>query len=91
MERFRKAISWLFGAGLIVNAVIFIPQLLSIWAGRNVDGISLLTFGFFCLMQFVGTLHGIFQRDKALAFGMGASLLTCGAVTLSVFYLRYIA
>ena len=89
MRYIKKTVAWLFGAGLTVNAGVFLPQLYEIWTTKKIDGISLITFGIFCLVQAIGTLHGIFQRDRAVAIGMGLSLLTCGTTTLSVAYIRY--
>lgn len=89
MNKFRSIIAWLFGTCLIVNAFVFLPQLWGIWTTKKIDGISLTTLTLFSVMQFIATLHGIFQKDKALAIGMGISVLTCGATTLSVIYLRY--
>jgi MtN3 and saliva related transmembrane protein len=91
MDRIKGITTWLFGCGLVANALIFVPQLFLIWTTKQIEGISVVTFGTFCLVQLIGTLHGILQKDKAVAIGMGTSLITCGATTLSVIYLRYIA
>jgi len=78
----KQVIAWLFGAGLVMNALVFVPQALRIRRERSARGVSLLTFAGFNAMQLVGTLHGYFQHDPMLMLGMLASFLTCGAVTL---------
>ena len=58
------------------------------WACKKTDeGISLLIFGGFSVLQIVGIVHGIYQQDNSLVIGMAASLLTCGTVTaLTIVY-----
>jgi len=77
-----QIIAWLFGLGLTINAALFIPQAAAIWRSRSAEGISLLSFGGFNLVQLIGALHGYFQGDWSLCLGMLASLLTAGTVTL---------
>jgi len=39
------------------------------------------------VLQAIGIVHGVYQRDWSLILGMAASLLTCGSVTgLTIFY-----
>jgi MtN3 and saliva related transmembrane protein len=78
----RPLVAWLFGLGLMGNAMLFLPQAFAIWKKRSAAGISLLSFAGFNVVQFVGVLHGWFERDWPLLAGMLASLLTCGSVTL---------
>jgi MtN3 and saliva related transmembrane protein len=73
--------------GLGCNALLFVPQVLAVWRKKTDEGISLITFGGFSVLQVIGIVHGIYQRDLSLILGMAASLLTCGSVTaLTVFY-----
>ncbi len=85
MTSVASAVSLAFGAGLFVNAALFVPQILAIWRKKTADGISLLTFAGFSIMQFVGALHGYLAGDLALMIGMAASFLTCTAVTILAF------
>ncbi|MGA2558424.1 MAG: hypothetical protein ABSF17_02000 [Terracidiphilus sp.] len=83
----REIFQWLFGLGLGCNAALFVPQVIAVWRKKTDEGISLITFGGFSVLQAVGIVHGAYERDWSLILGMAASLLTCGAVTaLTVFY-----
>jgi MtN3 and saliva related transmembrane protein len=78
---------WLFGLGLGCNAALFVPQVIAVWRKKSDEGISLITFGGFSVLQAVGIVHGAYERDWSLILGMAASLLTCGSVTgLTIFY-----
>jgi len=78
----------LFGIGLFGNAALFIPQAIALWRKKNAEGVSLLTFGGFNLLQAIAIVHGLYWHDKALILGMIASLITCGAVTTLTLYYR---
>lgn len=78
---------WLFGLGLGCNALLFVPQVLAVWRKKSDEGISLITFGGFSVLQAIGIVHGVNHGDWSLILGMTASLLTCGSVAaLTVFY-----
>jgi len=83
-------IQWLAGAvfstALFVHGFLFIPQAIKIWRRKNADGVSLLTFAGFNVVQLSAAIHGYFVHDLILMFGTGFSLLTCGSVTFSVIY-----
>jgi len=83
----REIVAFIFGLGLIGNALLFVPQLIAVWHKKTGEGISLITFGGFSLLQAIGIVHGLYQRDLSLIIGMSASLITCGSLTaLTVFY-----
>jgi MtN3 and saliva related transmembrane protein len=84
----KDLVALVFGLGMGLNALLFVPQALSIWRTGKADGVSLVTFGGFNALQALGVAHGILQKDWSLAFGMMASLLTCGSVTLLTMKLR---
>ena len=82
----KQFVAVAFGLGLLCNALLFVPQVLALWRKKNSEGVSLLTFGGFSVLQAIGIAHGFYQHDRSLA-GMAASLLTCGTVTsLTLFY-----
>jgi MtN3 and saliva related transmembrane protein len=78
----------LFGIGLFGNAALFVPQAIALWRKKTDEGISLITFAGFNILQVIAIVHGLYWHDKALIFGMIASLITCGAVTCLTLYYR---
>ena len=78
----KEFVALLFGLGLGGNALLFVPQIVSVWRKKSDVGVSLLTFGGFSILQIIGIIHGLYQRDLSLTLGMAASLLTCGTLTL---------
>lgn len=83
----KEIVAVIFGLGLGCNALLFVPQALALWRKKSSEGVSLLTFGGFSVLQAIGIVHGFYQQDLSLILGMAASLLTCGTVTaLTVFY-----
>jgi MtN3 and saliva related transmembrane protein len=84
----KQIVAFVFGVGLLGNAMLFVPQALAVWRKKNDEGISLITFGGFNVLQAIGIVHGVYQRDLSLIVGLGASLLTCGTVTGLTLYYR---
>jgi MtN3 and saliva related transmembrane protein len=83
----KEFVAVIFGLGLVCNALLFVPQVLAVWRKKSDEGISLITFGGFSVLQAIGIVHGVYQRDLSLLLGMAASLLSCGTVTgLTAFY-----
>ena len=83
----RQIVAFVFGLGLIGNAMLFVPQALAVWRKKTDEGVSLVTFGGFCVLQILGVIHGVYEHDNSLIVGLGASFLTCGTVTfLTVVY-----
>jgi MtN3 and saliva related transmembrane protein len=83
----KQIVAIIFGLGLGGNALLFVPQIVAVWRKKTDEGISLITFGGFSLLQMIGIVHGYYQQDLSLILGMAASLLTCGTVTsLTIFY-----
>jgi MtN3 and saliva related transmembrane protein len=83
----KQIVAVIFGLGLLCNALLFVPQALAVWRKKTDEGISLITFGGFSILQAIGIVHGLYQQDLSLILGMAASLLSCGTVTaLTLFY-----
>lgn len=78
----KEIVAVIFGIGLLCNAALFVPQAIAVWRKKTDEGISLITFGGFSILQAIGIVHGIYQRDLSLILGMAASLASCGTVTL---------
>jgi len=84
----KNFVALLFGLGLGGNALLFVPQIIAVWKKKSDEGISLLTFGGFSVLQIIGIVHGLYQNDASLTLGMAASLLTCGTVTVLTIFFR---
>jgi MtN3 and saliva related transmembrane protein len=83
----KQIVAILFGLGLVVNGLLFIPQAIALWRKNSDEGVSLLTFAGFNVLQAIGILHGILQGDLSLVLGMSASFIACGSVTgLTIFF-----
>jgi MtN3 and saliva related transmembrane protein len=83
----KEIVAVIFGLGLGCNALLFVPQVIAVWRKKSDEGISMITFGGFSILQAIGIVHGVYQRDWSLILGMAASLLSCGTVTsLTIFY-----
>lgn len=83
----KEIVAVIFGLALMGNAALFVPQALAVWRKKSDEGISLITFGGFNVLQAIAIVHGVYQHDRALIVGMIASIITCGAVTcLTLFY-----
>ncbi len=75
-------IETVFGLGLFINAALFIPQIIQLYKTKNPQGLSLVTFAGFNLIQLFTILHGVLSKDYLLIIGFTASLISCGTVTL---------
>jgi len=78
----KQIVAVVFGLALLGNAALFVPQAIAVWRKKSDEGVSLVTFGGFCVLQVIGVIHGLYQHDRSLIVGLGASFLTCGTVTL---------
>jgi MtN3 and saliva related transmembrane protein len=84
----KEIVAVIFGLGLLGNALLFVPQVLAVWRKKSDEGISLITFGGFSVLQIIAIIHGLYQHDLSLILGMAASLLSCGTVTALTFFYR---
>ena len=85
----KDIVAVIFGLGLLGNAFLFVPQAIAVWRKKTDEGVSLVTFGGFCVLQVLGVIHGFYQHDRSLIFGLGVSFLTCGTVTYLTIYYRF--
>jgi MtN3 and saliva related transmembrane protein len=84
----KEIVAVVFGLGLLCNALLFVPQAVAVWRKKTDEGVSLITFGGFSVLQIIGIVHGVYQHDWSLILGMSASLLSCGTVTLLTAFYR---
>jgi MtN3 and saliva related transmembrane protein len=77
-----------FSLSLIINALLFIPQIIALLKSKSAAGTSLITFAGFNAIQIFTILHGILVKDYLLAAGYLLSFLTCGSVTFLIIYYK---
>ena len=75
---------------MLVNGSLFIPQVIRLLRYKDAQGLSLMMFAGFNIIQFSVIWHAYFQSDWALLIGTGFSFFTCGLITLLIVYFRYI-
>lgn len=77
----------LFGAALLTNAMLFVPQAWKIFKYKKSEEVSLITFGGFWLTQLLTVIHAIINHDHILLIGYILAMVTCGwVITLTLFY-----
>jgi MtN3 and saliva related transmembrane protein len=77
-----------FSVGLFINALLFIPQIIRLYKTKNAQGVSLLTFAGFNVIQLFTILHAYLHKDYLLMIGFLLSIITCGTVTLLILLYR---
>ncbi|MBA3285287.1 MAG: hypothetical protein H0U27_09565 [Nitrosopumilus sp.] len=90
MSLTNYVIEYGFSISLLINAALFIPQIIALLKSKSAEGVSLLTFTGFNAIQLFILLHGLIIKDYLLAIGYLLSILSCGMVTVLVIYYRYI-
>lgn len=90
MSLFVSAVDTVFGAGLVVNSFLFIPQALRVIRTRETKDLSLVTFLGFCIEQFSAVLYGYLHADYTLMVGYMMSLSTCGTTTGLIIHNRLV-
>ncbi len=88
MHWLRIFIDWFFGIGLFFNALLFIPQIFRLLKTKDSQGMSLFTFGGFCITQFAAVLYGFLHHVFVLAYGYALAFLLCGLVTVLAYRYR---
>lgn len=66
-------ISYAFGVALFINALMFIPQMLSILKERSSRDVSAVTFCGFLIINLLGTAYGCIKIDYDLIIGYSIS------------------
>ena len=75
-----------FVLGLLVNAILYVPQAIRLYKLKSSEGISFITFFGFTLIQIFTTLHGYIHHDIFLMLGTVFGVLTCGTVAFQIIY-----
>jgi MtN3 and saliva related transmembrane protein len=78
-----------FGVGLFINALLFIPQIINLLRQKHANDISLITFAGFNILNIFTVLHGITIHDSWLIIGYMFSVITNTIVTILIIWYRY--
>jgi hypothetical protein len=78
---------WLAATGAMVNACLFIPQIVKLVRVRRADGVSTGMYAGFLVLQVVTGVDLSYHQLWALAAGMAASAVATSAII--VLALRY--
>jgi MtN3 and saliva related transmembrane protein len=81
-EYIEYFIELVFGIGMFLNAILFVPQALKIYKTKNTAGLSLATFAGFNIIQLFTIFHGYLHKDYILMFGNVLACVLCGIVTV---------
>ena len=71
--------------GLVIT---FLPQIIRIIKKRNVEGISLIAFLGFGILQFISAVHGYYTHNTPLLISMILSMIATGIIVLQIVYYR---
>ena len=85
MDTLKVIVDFIFGVGLFVNALLFIPQAMKLYRTKDSRDLSKVTFVGFCIIQLSAIFYGYFHQDSVLMIGYIFSLIMCGLVTILSF------
>lgn len=88
MISFEQFINFGFSVSLLVNALLFIPQVLHLLKAKSAEGLSFITFFGFNIIQIFTIIHAYFVGDYILLAGFLLSFFTCGLVSILIIYYR---
>lgn len=89
METISNLVSIIFGLGLFLNSLLFIPQIICLYKNKHANDTSIVTFAGFNLMNLFGILHGLVMHDMILVVGYGVSFITNTIVTMLIIKYKY--
>ncbi len=84
----KLVMDWQFGIGLVVNALLYVPQIIRIIKEKSSSELSYIMFcGFLCLTM-SQVIYGFFKQDWIMAWGNMLTLIACGTVVSLIFIYR---
>jgi MtN3 and saliva related transmembrane protein len=84
-EYFRYIVELMFGLGMFINAMLFVPQAIKVYRTQNAKSLSKIMFLGFNAIQIFTILHGYINGDYALMFGSILTFFTSGIITFLIF------
>lgn len=88
MDYFVDFIEIGFSLTMIINALLFLPQIFRVYQMKDSRNLSALTFVGFNIIQLFAILHGYIHQDNALMYGMLLSFVLCFVLNILVLYYR---
>ena len=77
LERFLRLLS-------VITMLMTVPQVLTIWVGGNVGGISLLSWGSYLFSACLWFIYGLQKQDKTIYLACIGWILLDAAVVVGV-------
>lgn len=85
---FKLVMEGQFGIGLVINAMLYVPQIMRLIKEKRSNELSYVMFcGFLCL-TLSQVLYGFFRHDWIMAWGNMLTFITCGTVVCLIFVYR---
>jgi uncharacterized protein with PQ loop repeat len=73
---------------VIMGIVMTIPQILTIWVERKVDGVSVTTWVSYSVLTVFWIYYGLAHKEKPIIIGNVLGLVVNIAIVVGVLYLR---
>ena len=74
----------LLGGMSIFTMLMTVPQVLTIWVGRNAGGVSLLSWGTYLFSACLWLVYGIQKRDKTIYLACIGWIVLDAAVVIGI-------
>jgi MtN3 and saliva related transmembrane protein len=87
-EYVKYFIDLIFGVAMFLNAMLFIPQFITLRKTKDSGGLSLITFAGFNFIQIATIFHGYLYKDYMLMYGYILTLFISGSVTFLILLYR---
>jgi len=87
----RDFIEFFFSIGLVINVMLYIPQIMRLVQFKHADDVSLITFAGFNLTSLFICLHALLIGDKWLMIGYSFTCLANTVVTVLIIKYRYLS
>ncbi|MDF2690583.1 MAG: rane protein of unknown function [Gammaproteobacteria bacterium] len=89
MELFKEVVVFLFGVALFVNALLFVPQIYTLFKSKDAKGVSFTTFFGFSILQFITVLYGLIKQDYLMVGGYFLSFILCISISSLILIYRH--
>ncbi|MBN1684435.1 MAG: hypothetical protein JW855_03240 [Gammaproteobacteria bacterium] len=78
-----------FFISLLFGALLFLPQIIRLARTKNSEGVSLITFLGFTLIQLLVIIHGFYYQDSLLILGTFLRFLSCAILIYLILLYRF--